>query len=85
MKIATVAASLACAFLLAATAAPADAKTSTKKHKRHAAAEEQRIPARRPAGDTRPEYIERDAGKLRFGSSAWWEQMLRENRLSCCN
>jgi hypothetical protein len=26
-------------------------------------------------------YVERDASKMRFGSSEWWEQMQREGRL----
>ena len=31
-------------------------------------------------------YVERHADKLPFGSSIWWDQMLREGRAGpCCN
>jgi len=56
-----------------------------KKHKRFAATHERMSGARRSLDDGRAGYIERDAAKLPFGSSAWWDQMLRENRLTCCN
>jgi hypothetical protein len=39
--------------------------------------------ARAPADGS--EWYARDASKLPFGSSIWWDQMLRENRLTCCN
>jgi len=35
--------------------------------------------------DTQSDYYERDVNKLPFGTSVWWDQMLRENRLTCCN
>jgi hypothetical protein len=31
------------------------------------------------------EWYPRDSSKLPFGSAIWWDQMLRENRLTCCN
>ena len=70
---------LAVALLLAALAAAADAKKPVKKHKQYAA--HQAAQPARPQG----QWYERDASKLPFGSSIWWEQMLRENRLTCCN
>jgi hypothetical protein len=50
-----------------------------KKHKQYAAHQ-----AAQPARPQEQWYA-RDASKLPFGSSIWWEQMLRENRLTCCN
>jgi hypothetical protein len=67
---------LGLAVLLAGVATTADAKKPAKKHKQYAAR------TARPAPD---QWYERDVNKLPFGSSLWWEQMLRENRLTCCN
>ena len=72
---------LVCAALLAA-AAPADA--APRKHPTKAKRE---APAKRPAATVpRPgPYRELLVEKTPFGTSAWWDQMLRENRLTCCN
>jgi len=74
-----VVAGLGLAVLLVALATAADAKRPVKKHKQYAAQH-----AAQPARPQEPWY-ERDASKLPFGSNIWWEQMLRENRLTCCN
>ena len=70
------------AALLVGFAAQADAKRATKKPKHYAA--HQVGPARR-GGGAEEQWYPRDASKLPFGSSLWWDQMLRENRLTCCN
>ena len=64
--------------VLAALAPSAEANKATKKQKPSAA---------RQAGRDRgaEQWHARDASKLPFGSSIWWDQMLRENRLTCCN
>jgi opacity protein-like surface antigen len=74
-----VVAGLGLAVLLAALATAADAKKPVKKHKQYAAHQ-----AAQPAR-SREQWYARDASKLPFGSSIWWDQMLRENRLTCCN
>ena len=76
---------LVSALMLAALAAPADAKTQPRKHKRHVAAYAKPEKARKPVVDTSSDWYERDVNKLPFGTSVWWDQMLRENRLTCCN
>ena len=64
--------------LVAGFAAPADAGTRAKKHRYHATQGGQYQTYRRvpDAGD----YYEHIADKLPFGSSIWWEQMMRERR-----
>lgn len=76
-----VVAGLGLAVLLATVATAADAKRPLKKHKQYAA-HQAAAPARARAPD---DWYARDASKLPFGSSIWWDQMLRENRLTCCN
>ena len=73
---------LVCAALVG-TAASADA-ASARKHKRPAARE---AALKRPAPQPPPpgRYQELLVEKTPFGTSAWWDQMLRENRLTCCN
>lgn len=75
---------LVAALLLTAMATPVDAKTA-RKHKRHVASHVKQEKVRKPIVDTQSDYIERDVNKLPFGTSVWWDQMLRENRLTCCN
>jgi hypothetical protein len=56
-----------------------EAKKPAKKPKPYAA----RQAARSPADGS--QWHARDASQLPFGSTLWWDQMLRENRLTCCN
>ena len=75
---------LAAMLLLIAASAPADAKMQHRKHKRpvgHA----KLVKPPKAVVDTQSDYYERDVNKLPFGTSVWWDQMLRENRLTCCN
>lgn len=76
---------LVSALLLAAMAAPADASKSTRKQKRHTSGHTKQVKAPKTEVNTQSDYIERDVNKLPFGTSVWWDQMLRENRLTCCN
>ena len=67
--------------VLAAFAPGVEANKATKKQKPSAAQQ-----ARQAGRDRGTEqWHARDASKLPFGSSIWWDQMLRENRLTCCN
>jgi len=70
------------AALVVGFATTVAAKKPTKKPKQYAARQVSHS-ARARAGGT--EWYPRDASKLPFGSSLWWDQMLRENRLTCCN
>ena len=70
------------AVLLVGFATSVAAKKPNKKPK-HYAARQVSHSARAPADGT--QWYARDASKLPFGSSIWWDQMLRENRLTCCN
>jgi hypothetical protein len=70
------------AVMLMGVSPTVEAKKSAKKPKAYAA--RQGEPAARAPADDRQWYA-RDASKLPFGSSIWWDQMLRENRLTCCN
>jgi hypothetical protein len=70
------------AVLLVGFATTVAAKKPAKKPKQYAARHVAN-PARAPAEGN--EWYARDASKLPFGSSIWWDQMLRENRLTCCN
>ena len=70
------------AVLLAGFATTVTAKKPAKKPKQHAARQVTHA-ARAPSEGS--EWYARDASKLPFGSSIWWDQMLRENRLTCCN
>ena len=65
-------------LLLAGLAGPADAGTRAKKHKNYAKPDSQYDRYRR--AQDRDSYYEHLADKLPFGSSIWWEQMLRERR-----
>jgi hypothetical protein len=68
--------------LLAGLEGEADAKTHAKKHK-HDTKKPASVQAHSSARSYSPDvYIERDASKLPFGSANWWDQMLREGRLS---
>jgi hypothetical protein len=75
-------ASILALSLAAAYVGPVAAETPPKKEKKHArtyspsTADRYEPPSPRP-----PPYIERDASKIRFGSTEWWEQMRREGRL----
>ena len=67
--------------VLAAFAPGVEANKATKKQKPSAAQQ-----ARQAGRDRGAEqWHARDASKLPFGSSIWWDQMVRENRLTCCN
>jgi len=79
-----VAVGLLSAALIAAVAMAAVAKSPTKKHKRYAAHATSHV-ARKAPNRGQDQWYERDASKLPFGSTIWWDQMLRENRLTCCN
>ena len=70
------------AVLLVGFATTVAAKKPAQKPKQHAARQVTHA-ARAPTGGS--EWYARDASKLPFGSSIWWDQMLRENRLTCCN
>jgi hypothetical protein len=70
------------AVLLVGFATTVAAKKPAKKPK-HYAARQVAHRARAPADGS--EWYARDVSKLPFGSSIWWDQMLRENRLTCCN
>jgi hypothetical protein len=66
---------------LVAFAPSAEANKAAKKQKLSAAQQ-----ARQAGRDRSAEqWHARDAAQLPFGSSIWWDQMLRENRLTCCN
>jgi hypothetical protein len=70
------------AVLLCGFATTVAAKKPSKKPKQYASRQVSQR-ARAPADGG--EWYARDASKLPFGSSIWWDQMLRENRLTCCN
>src|SRR5262245_9056128 len=70
------------AVVLMGVSTTVEAKRSGKKPKQYAARQVPHAP-RGPADDS--QWYARDASKLPFGSSIWWDQMLRENRLTCCN
>ena len=70
------------AVLLVGFATTVAAKKPAKKST-HAAARQASHPAPAPAEGNA--WYARDASKLPFGSNLWWDQMLRENRLTCCN
>jgi hypothetical protein len=64
--------------LLAGLAGPADAGARPKKQRHHAVNSGQSYKYQPvPPGS---DYQERIADKLPFGSSIWWEQMVRERR-----
>jgi len=80
-----VVAALCTLSLLAGLSGEASGRAHTKKSKKQASAQ-----VRQPSGGAatlKPDgHIERDANRLPFGSSLWWDQMLRENRAgTCCN
>jgi hypothetical protein len=70
------------AVMLIGVSTTVEAKKPAKKPKAYAARQVQHA-ARAPADGT--QWYARDTSKLPFGSSIWWDQMLRENRLTCCN
>jgi hypothetical protein len=70
------------AVMLMGLSTTVEAKKSAKKPKAYAARQVEPA-ARAPASDS--QWHARDASKLPFGSGIWWDQMLRENRLTCCN
>ena len=81
----TVVAALCTLSLLAGLSGEASARAYAKKRHKHASAQLRQPSA--GAATSRPDgYVERDVNKLPFGSSLWWDQMLRENRAGqCCN
>ena len=82
----TMVAVLAVLSLVAGLAGDCSARAKPKKTHTYAKAQA-RQPARAAAASNGADgYVERYADKLPFGSSIWWEQMLRENRAgTCCN
>jgi hypothetical protein len=64
--------------LLASFAGPADAGARAKKQRYHATQQGQSYKYRPVQQES--DYHERIADKLPFGSSIWWEQMVRERR-----
>ena len=80
-----VVAALCTLSLLAGLSGEASARAYAKKGKKHVSAQ-----VRQPTGGAatfKPDgHVERDANRLPFGSSLWWEQMMRESRAgTCCN
>ena len=71
--------------LIAPPSGEANAREPTKKRSTHASVQTRQSSS--ASALAKPDvYIERDTNKLPFGSSAWWDQMLRENRAGqCCN
>jgi len=69
------------AIVLLGVSTAVEAKKSAKKPKQYAARHVQA--ARGPADGS--QWYPHDTSKLPFGSSVWWDQMLREGRLTCCN
>jgi hypothetical protein len=51
------------------------------RHSRHSTQYVERNTSHAQSGDWYPQ----DSSKVPFGSARWWDQMLRENRLTCCN
>jgi Tfp pilus assembly protein PilE len=76
---------LAMLSLVASHSGEASAQAYARKRHTHVKAHVQH-PASRTKKYETDGYIVRDANKLPFGSSIWWDQMLRENRAgTCCN
>jgi hypothetical protein len=71
------------AALVLATSLPDHLGAQTAPKKGHKQARVQR-PAAAANTNDRNGYVEHHADKLPFGSSAWWEQMLREDRAGTC-
>ena len=78
-----VASALGALMLVAGSSAPAGAQTQPKPPKTYAkkAAPQYSAEGQYAAQPRGNGYKEQLADKLRFGSSAWWEQMRREGRL----
>ena len=80
-----IACTLAACALAAAMATPAGAQSRSEKQKAYAkrgahtttGGNSSAYTGQRPGNG----YVEYNADKMRFGSSAWWEQMRREGRL----
>ena len=75
----TIMAALAAMALLAAAAAPASAEMDVTAIAKELAkgADSDAVRFVKERSDA-PRFIERDASKLPFGSSEWWQQMERE-------
>ena len=67
--------------LAAGVGEPAAAQTQPKPRPTHAKKAAPHYSAEGHAAQPRNGYQEQLADKMRFGSSAWWEQMRREGRL----
>jgi hypothetical protein len=77
-----VAVALGALVLAAGVAGPAVAQKQAKSPSTHAKRSAPHYSAQgQPAAQPRNGYQEQLADKMRFGSSAWWEQMRREGRL----
>jgi hypothetical protein len=77
-------AAVAALSLLSGLAAEVSAKAHRGRSQRHPlnlAPRPERTAHPAEIGGWRPH----DTSKLPFGSAIWWDQMLRENRLTCCN
>lgn len=85
MRMVMAVAVLATLSLVAGLSGEGSAQSNAKKLHKHAQAQV-RQPSAAPTAGKPDGYVERDANKLPFGSSLWWDQMLRENRAGqCCN
>jgi hypothetical protein len=69
----------------AAGAGPAQRHKRGKPHAPHAQRHDRQVAAPRGAGPVDPgngAWRPRDANKLPFGSTHWWDEMLREGRIN---
>jgi hypothetical protein len=81
-----VVAALAILALIAGLSGDVNAQAYAKKRHKHTKAQVRQPASGAATSNTADGYIVRDANKLPFGSSIWWDQMLRENRAgTCCN
>jgi hypothetical protein len=81
-----VVAALVTLALIAGSSGEAGAQGYAKKRHKHAKAQVRQSAGATQRSNAASDYIVRDANKLPYGSSIWWDQMLRENRAgTCCN
>jgi hypothetical protein len=76
---------VAALLLVAGSAGDARAAGSSKLHKHHAQRYDRPAPPARGARQRYPGdhgWQPHDASKLPFGSTSWWDQMLREGRIN---
>jgi hypothetical protein len=69
--------------LVSVAAGAADAGAKVHRKKLHQEAKQPRLAA---PSNRANDYVVHDAERLPYGSSVWWQQMLREGRAgTCCN